>query len=200
MLKTRPNDRLALLKGKTWNKMPAEEYLFMRLEGDDGEPPWSLEEAAAAVRRKLKKGVSESTISRWLIKQKRAIRIKEDIEAMEQRNLEFLTERPEALDNIENIVDFQIYSLLERVHEDEGAEAVAKVINALAGLKKIKLDERKLDQREKEWEERTEKMKSEILRLHKALKKLGLKDRDLDKLNKDTTSAIDKIVASNSGR
>ncbi len=56
---------MARLKGRVWNGMPATDFLLIRLDGEDGEPAWTLREAAARVSKKIGVPVSEAIVSAW---------------------------------------------------------------------------------------------------------------------------------------
>lgn len=186
-LKPRPSDKLANLRGKTWGKMDAEEYLWIRLQGEDGEPAWSGQNAAKRCSAKLRTRITGQMISKWLQKEARRRRMREEVDQMYATTLEFFAERPDASSEMDQVVDCQIVALLARIHAEEGAEETVKAINALTSLKKAITDDRKLRQRATEWEERTEKLKAELEALRKKVNKPGR--------GEDTGNHMDEVIA-----
>lgn len=185
---------MAPLKGRTWGGMPAVEYLYARLEAEDGEPAWNLGVAAKEVSKKLRMKVLESTISKWLKNQKRERREAENFEALVESTVAQLAKHAESGLVLEDVVDAQILILIARVHAEDGIEEATKFVNSLTGLKRAITSDRDSKQGIREYEESTAKLRATIERLTLDLKARGADPAALDDFNKQVVTAVDSMI------
>lgn len=183
-----------MLKGRTWNGEPAPGYLFDRLTGEDGEAPWSGEEAAKKVSAKLKVRITPQTISKWLKSEHANRRAMENYEVVQRTTLEFLSENGEKALDLDRIVNVQMVLMIGRIHSEDGAEEAIKAMSAFTKLKQAMTAERQLSQRTKEYEESVEKLKLRIDALCKALKKSGGSSEKIDEMNLAAVAAVDELI------
>ena len=193
-MKTRFDNLLARLKGRTWNGLPAEEYLYIRLQGEDGEAPWLGSEAAKLVSKKLKVRVTEQVISKWLKRQVSDRRHAENYELMLTTTLSFIAERSEMALDLGDMVDAQIVMMIGRIHSEDGAEEAIKATTAFTKLKQAITAELLRKQRVREFEESVDKLKAKIESLCKQLKKAGGSAEEIDKFNHAAVKAVDDTI------
>lgn len=193
-MKTRPENRLALLKGRVWNGEPAADYLLARLDGEDGEPPWSLREAAKHVTKKLRVKVSEHMLSKW---RKREVQLRRDAEAHEaliEASVAALAKQAESGVALGDLVDAQVVLLIAKVYAEEGAEEATKFINSLTAFKRALTADRDSKQGIREYEESTANLRATIERLTQELKVRGYDPAALDALNQQVVGAVDAMI------
>lgn len=193
-MKTRSDNILARLKGRSWEGQPASDYLLVRLEGEDGEPAWSLAEAARRVGRKLKTRVAESTVSKW---RKQQIRMRRDAEAHEavlEASVEALARQAQSGLPLEDFVDGQIILLIARVYSQEGVEEASDFVRSLTALKRAVTADRDSRQGIREYEESVAHLNETIGALRAELKRQGGDPDKLDEINQRTVAAIDAVI------
>lgn len=171
--KTYSNNILANLRGRTWEGESAEAYLYKRLEGEDGEPAWTLDEAAKRLTKKLRRKVSPQIVSRWLKEEKAKKRAQDDYEFVLNTTLAFYQDRGSSVTELEQIADCTVVQMIARTLKEEGVEEAVKVINAMTSFLNALTNRSALRQRSTEWSERTEKLKAELEALRKKLNKPG---------------------------
>lgn len=169
---------------------------MMRLEGEDGEPPWSLTEAAKKVSAKLRTKVSEQMLSRWRKAQVKERRERENFEALISSTTEQLAQHAEAGIKLEEVVDAQILMLIARVHAEEGTEECVKFVGSMTSLKRAITTDRDSKQGIREYEESVGVLRKRIEHLSAELKARGFDPAALDELNKRTVEEIDAMVLS----
>jgi hypothetical protein len=173
LTKTYATNILAQLRGRKWNGEDAEVYLYTRLEGEDGEPAWTLEEASKRLQGKLRRRVIPSVISKWLKEERAKRRAKDDYEFVLNATLAFFKDRGSSVTELEQIADCTVVQMIARTLKEEGVEEAVKVINAMTSFLNALTNRSALRQRSTEWTERTEKLKGELEALRKKLNKPG---------------------------
>ncbi|HRQ87221.1 MAG TPA: hypothetical protein PLA50_00365 [Bacteroidia bacterium] len=198
-MKTRNDNILARLKGREWGGMPAQEYLLMRLDGEDGEPAWTLEVAAKAVAKKLKAAVSIQTLSRWRKRMKEERRHSENFEAMIEATVSHLAKQSARGVSIDDMVDAQITMMIGRVYAEDGVAEAIKFMGACTALKRALTADREQKQGVREYEESVQALKHRIEVLTMELKARGYDPAALDELNRRTVAEIDAVILGNKG-
>lgn len=191
-IKPRSDNRMIALRGRTWNGEDAVTYLYNRLTGEDGEKPWSAEEAAKRVTGKLRVRITDRTISKWLKSENQLRRAKDNFEAVTQATLEFLTNQDAK--NLAQMVDTQIVLMIGRIHMEDGTEEAIDAVRAFTALRKTMIDEGKLEQQKVEYQESVKALRARIDALTSELKARGFDPAALDELNKRTVSEIDEMI------
>lgn len=188
---------MARLKGRVWEGEDATEYLFTRLMGEDGEPAWTLAEAAKAVSKKLKVKVGETTVSKWRKGQERQRKEAEDYDALIESTTNQLAKHAESGIDLDQVVDAQILIMIAQVRAESGIEEAIKFINSLTALKRAMTSDREQKQGVREYEESVEKLKARVALLSRELKLRGFDPAALDELNKRTVEEIDATIRAN---
>jgi uncharacterized small protein (DUF1192 family) len=191
--KTNVNNILANLKGRKWNGRDAAEYLYDRLEGEDGEPAWSLAEASRRLQGKLRRRVTDSVISKWLKEEKAKRRARDDYEFVLNSTLAFFKDRESSLTELEQIADCTVVQMIARTLKEEGVEEAVKVINAMTSFLNALTNRSALRQRSTEWTERTAKLKAELEALRKKLNKPGGSTNPSDHIDQ-VVGLVDQVM------
>lgn len=194
LLKTRSDNSLARLKGLTWQGQPAVEYLYARLEGEDGEAPWTLAKGAKEVSKKLRIKVSEQTLSKWHSKQIKAAQEAERYEDLVEATTRQLAKQAESGLALKDVVDAQVVLTIGTVYANEGVDEAVKFIRAMTELKRAITAENSQSLDVSKYTESTEKLKAHIEVLTKRLKLLGSDSAELDSLNKRTVDEVDAMI------
>lgn len=186
---------MARLKGRVWNGEAATDYLMARLDGEDGEAPWTLAEAAKRVSTKLRVKVSEQTVSKWRKRVERERREADNYEALIESSVRTLAQHAESGLQLDELVDAQIVLLIAKVHSEEGVEEAGKFINSMTALKRAITSDRDSKQGIREYDESVVNLKATIERLTAELKRLGYDPAAVDAMNARTVEEIDKVLS-----
>lgn len=185
---------MARLKGRTWGGMPAADFVLSRLDGEDGEQPWSLRHAAKEVSRRLKIPITEVMLSRWRKETLRARDSEADMAAMIEGSIRALAQQAESGVSLEELVDAQIVQTIAKVYADDGVEAALDTIKAFAGLKRSITADRDSRQGIREYEESVGNLKEIINQLRTELKRQGGDPDKVNTLNTKAVAAIDAVI------
>jgi uncharacterized small protein (DUF1192 family) len=188
---------MAMLKGKTWMGMPATDYLYMRLEGEDGEAPWTLAKAAKECSKKLRVPISEHVVSKWRKRIERDVKNAEQYELLVESTVNQLARHAESGLHLDELVDAQIVMMIAKVHSEEGIEDATKFIREMTALKRAITSDREQKQGVREYEESVATLKGRIELLIAELKAKGFDPAALDDLNRRTVAEIDEMVRKN---
>lgn len=201
MAKTRPESRLARLKGRVWGGMPAEEYLLIRLDGEDGEKPWTNREAADKVAKKIGgPKLSEQTISRWATAKRREVKAEQQYQDMLDASVSALARQAESGLSVDDLTGAQIILTIGKVHDQEGVDQALEVIKAFTALKRANTADRDSRQSIREYEESVAHLKETIEALRFELKRQGGDPDKVNQLNTKTVKAIDRVILAGRGR
>lgn len=190
---------LTALRGRQWHGRDAEDYLYERLQGCDGEEAWTLEKAGEEVAKKIgsKKPINVSSISHWHSRQRLLREQERNLKITNEALLRFATDGGKEVD-LEDLADALLTNMLAEIYRREDVEQAIDVTKALTSLTKALTEKNKLAQRAKEHEESIAKLKARLAKAHEALKKHGLTQEQVNELNEATVSAIDEEILSRS--
>jgi hypothetical protein len=180
----------------TWQGQPAVEYLHARLEGEDGEDPWTLAKGAKEVSRKLRIKVSEQTLSKWHTKSMRAMQERERYEDLVEVTTVQLAKQAETGLALKDVVDAQVVLTIGKVYANEGVDEAVKFIRAMTDLKRSITAENNQTLELTKYRESTEALRATIDRLTLELKSRGYDPAALDELNKQVVGEVDKMILS----
>jgi hypothetical protein len=195
-LKKRSDNTLASLAGRRWGGEPAADYLYARLDGEDGEDPWSVERAATEISKKLGRKVSPQTVSKWRKAEAASRRSRENFELAQRATLEFFAEHADKVD-LDRMVEAQLVFMIGRIHAEDGAEEAVAALKAYTALKRATTEERRMKQQIREYEESTERLRATIDRLTSELKSRGYDPAALDALNQRVVGEVDAMILAN---
>lgn len=180
--------------------MNAVEYLLIRLDGEDGEAPWSLKQGAKECTKKLKVAISEQMLSKWRTNEVRERRAEADVASMIEGSIRTLAQQAESGVPLEELVDAQIVQTIGKVYVEDGVDAALEVIKAFTSLKRSITADRDSRQGVRAYEESTANLRATIDRLTLELKVRGYDPAALDELNKQVVGEVDKMILANKGR
>lgn len=163
------------------------------IEDPDGASEWGFEDAAAYFR-KHGLSISPQGIRRWFDQRVTVLLTEHRFEKSLEMQLQFTTRFGERVD-LKQLADAHITADLAKLLEDkEPRDIDVKVIRALATLKRVALEEDRLTQQIKEYEESTEALRAEITKLREFIEKGGT-DGDLSRAdNRALVAKVDEIM------
>jgi hypothetical protein len=170
------------------------------MEGEDGEPAWTLARAAKECSKKLRVPISEHVVSKWRTKMEKLVKTDEQFGLLVETTVEQLAKQAQSGVNLAEVVDVQIMMMIAKVHSDEGIAAATKFIRELTGLKRAIVAEREQAQGVIEYQESVEKLKKQLARLVTEMKAKGHNVETLDEINKRTVEKVDEMLRLSNAR
>lgn len=179
----------------------ARKMLFVKLGGEQVTDPdggraaeWMLKDGVEYIKRTYKRTISMAALSTWF-KVRRAEEITRlHVEIQTKATLAYMESRGDEV-NLREMADMSIVTALAKVVGGEASmDECAKFLGACAALKREETDRQKLQQRVREFEESTAKLRAQIEQLREAIKS-GKAGRGLTKDdNQYLVAKVDELV------
>ena len=192
--KARVGDVIGILADKTWEGIPALDYLFRQMggmPGDESQSVWTYKAAAEAASKEFGLTIRHWHTYRFYQQRAAAEMIREKAQIIEEAKLSLMASspsvKPERLAETMALITAGI--LIQGGETDDAARA----LNAITNYEKSCTERQKLEQRAKEHDESVASLKAQLNKLKDTIAKGG-NEENQEAHRKELADAVDKAL------